>query len=113
MNPEQPDNEQLSTDELRQKLNLDTGQLDWTELQRYFARGVVIAVGAELDLVEVALKFTQDDRSAIENWLTDGQIKRADDDNARHWNQAEIVFWAIVVAPWLLVQEQRTGQSAS
>ncbi len=109
MNPEQPDNEQPGTDELRQKLNLETGQIDWSELQRHFARGVVIAVGAELDLVEVALKFTEDDRSAIENWLTAGQIERADDDNARHWNQAENVFWAIVVAPWLLVQEQETG----
>ncbi|HEB57248.1 MAG TPA: DUF2288 domain-containing protein [Gammaproteobacteria bacterium] len=106
MNPEHATNKP-GREQLRQKLNLESGQIDWSELQRHFARGAVIAVNPELDLVEVALKFTEDDRSEIEGWLTSGQIKRADDEHARRWNQTAAVFWAIVVAPWILVQEQR------
>lgn len=104
MNPEQLATK-LSNDELRQKLNLESGQIEWSELQRHFARGVVIALSTELDLVEVALKFTEDDSCVIENWLATGQIRRADDDNARNWEQTGAAFWAIVVAPWILVQE--------
>ncbi len=106
MKPQQP-NTEFNRDELRQKLNLETGRIEWSELQRYFARGVVIAVSAELDLVEAALKFTEDDRSTIEDWLTTVQIKRADDNNARNWEQTDSAFWAIVVAPWILVQETK------
>ncbi len=106
MNAEKPSTE-FNRDELRQKLNQETGQIEWLELQRHFARGVVIAVSAELDLVEVAIKFTQDDRDTIKDWLTTEKIKRADDDNARNWNQSDSVFWAIVVAPWILAQEMK------
>ncbi|NOZ37316.1 MAG: DUF2288 domain-containing protein [Gammaproteobacteria bacterium] len=106
MNSEQTTNE-LNREQLQQKLNLESGQIDWSELQRHFARGAVIAVSPALDLVETAVKFSEDDRSStIEVWLANGQIKRADDEHARHWNQNDTVFWAIVVAPWVLVQEQ-------
>jgi len=106
MKPQQPGAE-FNRNELHQKLNLETGQIEWSELQRHFARGVVIAISAELDLIEVAVRFTEDDRPTIEDWLTTGWIKRADDDNARNWEQIDTAFWAIVVAPWILVQETK------
>ena len=36
------------------KLNLETAQVAWTELQRFFAQGSVIRVDSSLDLIEVA-----------------------------------------------------------
>ncbi|HTH44438.1 MAG TPA: DUF2288 family protein, partial [Oxalicibacterium sp.] len=39
---------------LHAKLNMETAQMAWSELLRYFAGGHVIAVSSELDLVEVA-----------------------------------------------------------
>ena len=66
----------------------------------------MIAVHTNLDLVETALKFTEDDQATIEGWLTTKQIKHADDVLARNWNQNGTIFWGIVVAPWVLVQEQ-------
>ncbi|MCG6968721.1 MAG: DUF2288 domain-containing protein [Gammaproteobacteria bacterium] len=92
---------------LKEQLNRETGQIAWPELQRHFARGVVIVVGPELDLIEVAIKFVKDDKSAIEAWLNSGQISRARDENAHSWAQATTVFWAVVVAPWVLVQETK------
>lgn len=91
--------------ELRAKLNLETGTLSWPELQRHFARGVVIVVGNTLDLVEVAATFAEDDRPRAASWLDSGQVRRAEDADALRWQAGAISLWAVVVAPWVLVQE--------
>lgn len=96
---------QDSDEELRSKLNAETGKLTWRELERHFARGVVIRVDGELDLVEVALCMGRDDRPAIEQWLNSGKIDRASAEDATDWNRRDPLFWAVVVAPWVLVQE--------
>lgn len=96
---------ELNAEELLQKLNLETGRLHWPELQRYFARGVVVVVNPELDLVETAACFVEDDKAKIETWINQGQITRAHDEHARRWAERESDFWAIVVTPWVLVQE--------
>lgn len=90
---------------LRAKLNAETGRLAWTELQRHFARGVVIRVAAELDLVDVAVAVTQDDRTRVAGWLACGAMARAESDDARIWHERGSTFWAVVAAPWVLVQE--------
>ncbi len=92
-------------EELRARLNAETGKLTWKELERHFARGVVIKVRAELDLVDVAASFVNDDRRAVEGWLGSGQVARASEQDARDWSQHDPVFWAVVTAPWVLVQE--------
>lgn len=90
--------------DLRQTLNLETGKISWQELQRHFAHGVVIVVGGQLDLIEVAVKLSEDDKQQLEAWLKDVQIWRARDDDARQWHDAKTEFWSVVVAPWVLVQ---------
>lgn len=60
-------------EELRAKLNAETGKITWRELERHFARGVVIRVAEDLDLVEVAYRMAKDDRPAVERWLTEGR----------------------------------------
>lgn len=94
-------------DVLRAKLNGETGRMDWQALARHFARGVVIKVGDGIDLVEVAAAFSRDDRQAVERWLTAGQIAKAEVEDAQGWNDRRATFWAVVVAPWVLVQEIR------
>ena len=54
-----------SIDDLRQKLNLETARIGWGELQRHYARGVLINVGEGLDLVEVAAYMAADDTDRI------------------------------------------------
>lgn len=92
---------------LRSKLNSETGRIGWKELERYFARGVLIVVDPELDLVQVAACMADDDREAVEKWLTSGQVARASSDDAMGWNERNPEFWAVVTAPWVLVQEIR------
>lgn len=87
------------------KLNGETARLAWQELQRHFARGVVIKVEPGIDLVEVATQFALDDKQAILNQLNAGLIARASNADAIDWNAQQSVFWAVVAAPWVLVQE--------
>jgi hypothetical protein len=93
--------------ELRARLTGETGKLAWAELQRHFARGVVIKVAAELDLVDVALCMARDDADALQQWLSSGQVVRAGSGDAAEWHAREARFWAVVTAPWVLVQEIR------
>lgn len=93
--------------DLRTRLNLETGKLLWPELERHFARGVVLAVVQEVDLIEVAHAMASDDKAALQTWLEAGLVARASEDQARDWHQRQAAFWAVVVAPWVLIQEVR------
>ena len=90
---------------LRAQLNGETGQLSWKELERHFARGVVIRVARSLDLVAVAASIARDDKAAIERWMNEDLIGRALTEHALDWAQRQPNFWAVVTAPWVLVQE--------
>ncbi len=90
---------------IKQHLNLETGKLSWPELSRYFARGVVIVVDKQLDLIDVAAKMVVDDKAAIANLLETQQMVRALDRHAQKWQDEDTLFWSVVVAPWVLVQE--------
>lgn len=81
-----------------------TAQIRWAELAKHFARGVVVVVSPELDVVKVARDMAQDDKSALEGPISSGAIRRANDDDARYWNANDPELWAVVVAPWVLVQ---------
>ena len=97
---------ELNSEELRQKINLETGTLEWSELVRHFAKGMVVLVNTELDLVEVAKCLAADDTEQFNAWIEQGKIARALDDDARRWNETNPLFWSVVVAPWVLVQEK-------
>lgn len=90
---------------LRAKLNGETGRLVWKELEKHYARGVVVKVAQGLDLVDVALQFAEDNKTPIEKWLTSGEVARAMAEDAKRWVTKDQLFWAVVVAPWVLVQE--------
>ena len=92
---------------LHAKLNMETSQIAWSELLRYFAGGHVIFVSNDLDLVDVAARFTIDDKSAVEQWLNENRIARATDDQARDWLATDAMLWAVVARPWILVQEKK------
>lgn len=97
-----------SREELQNKLNWETARLPWKELQRHFARGVVVVVSPELDLVEVAVATAGDDSGLVGSWSERGLVRRASDDDARRWQESNPGLWAVVVAPWVLVQEPQT-----
>ncbi len=99
----------MNDSDRRQALHAQTARVSWLELEKHFARGVVLRVAEELDLVEVAVCLAGDDKPAAERWLASGQLQRLDVPKARDWSQREPELWAVVVAPWVVVQERIDG----
>lgn len=97
------DDPELSVED---KLNLETATIDWSELVRHFARGVVIKVEAGSDLLEVADILAKDDTDQLKQMLDAQSVARASDDDARDWTMRVPQFWCVVTAPWVLVQEK-------
>ncbi|GAB4298273.1 MAG: DUF2288 family protein [Thiohalomonadaceae bacterium] len=91
--------------DLRVKLNSETARIAWPELERHFARGVVVVVAPGMDLIEVAHAMARDDSAALAAWMQDGRVVRAEAEQARDWHARQAEFWAVVVAPWVVIQE--------
>lgn len=94
-----------SREELHALLNAQTGKIGWPELQPHFARGVVIRVAPEMDLVEVAVCFARDEKDPLKQWMEQGLVAKATDADAKDWLTRSPLFWAVVSAPFVLVQE--------
>lgn len=94
---------------LRAKLNLDTARIGWNELQRHFAAGQLVAVRGGLDLVEAALGLSTDDKASVSEWIATNRIGKVSDEEALAWHAAQATLWAVVVKPWVLVQEEGTA----
>ena len=95
----------LSQQEIdRINLNLETSRIAWKELQRFFASGAAIFVSETLDLVEVAIQISRDNKAQVAQWMETGQIARVSDAQALAWYEADADVWAVVVRPYVLVQ---------
>ena len=95
-----------SRDELKAKLNLETSRIHWHELQTYFARGQVVRVSPDLDLLEVATELAADNKARFEQWMNDGRVGEVAPDAAQGWYDRNAELWAVVIAPWVLVQDR-------
>ena len=94
-------------EDLRTRLNGETSKIAWNELQKFYAKGRVIGVATEQDLIEVACEVSRDNKEVVEQWLQTGVIFQVDDQMARKWHENKSTHWAVVIAPWVLVQETK------
>ena len=95
-----------SSDELKKKLNLETSRINWHDLQVYYARGHVVKVSPELDLLDVAAELAADNTARFQQWMNVGQVGDVSPDLAKQWYDKNAELWAVVIAPWVLVQDR-------
>jgi hypothetical protein len=91
-------------DSLFHKLNRETAQIEWQALQPFFARGQAIRVDSDLDLVAVAMAFASDDSASVQGWMAEQRVAPVSEQEAGVWSQTNPQMWAVVVAPFVLVQ---------
>ncbi|WP_439887887.1 DUF2288 domain-containing protein [Pseudomonas sp. MBLB4123] len=96
--------EQPST--LYAKLLGETAPIRWQELQPFFARGALLWVEGAQDLVAVAEAVAENDQARVAGWLQGGLLRKVDDGLAADLLARDPQLWAVVVAPWVLVQER-------
>ena len=104
--PEAPDREAL----LRGEYHSQTARIHWHELQTWYARGCVIRVDGELDLVETAVQLGLDNTALFAELTAAGGVEPVSETQALAWYEANPELWAVVAPPWVLVQ-QRAGRS--
>lgn len=88
------------------KLLGETAPISWQELQPFFARGALLLVEGTQDLIEVAQAVAENDQAKVAAWLTGAQLSKVDDTRAEDLLSRDPQLWAVVVAPWVLVQER-------
>ncbi|NKB62905.1 MAG: DUF2288 family protein [Gammaproteobacteria bacterium] len=94
--------------DVKEQLNLETARIQWSELERHFARGVIIVVCQGTDLIKVAGSFVEDDVETVQLLTALGKIRHADMEDAKRWQPGDVSLWAVVAAPWVLVQQSES-----
>lgn len=100
----------IETDAVKQQIVAETSKIAWKELQYFFASGMAIFVSEELDLVEVASCFTEDNKAMVEKWMQDELISPVANEQAQNWYDHDAMLWAVVIKPWVLVQPLKNLQ---
>jgi hypothetical protein len=88
------------------KLLGETAKIGWSELERFFARGMLLRVARDLDLVSVAEAIAADDTQQVAKWLSAGLVERVQNETAADFSARDPELWAVVVSPWVCVQER-------
>lgn len=93
--------------DLASELLLETAQIRWHELQRFFASGKAITVDDSLDLIYVATQIAKDNAAQIKTWMEAGLVDIVKDSEAQQWYEQDVILWALVIKPWVLVQSKK------
>jgi hypothetical protein len=91
-------------EDLLAKINRETSKLAWPELLPFFAKGMAIYVSHKMDLVNVAYELSMDNKTQLEKWMADGLVANVSDEQASAWHESNVIVWAVVIKPWVLVQ---------
>ena len=90
--------------DLREKLKSEVMPGSWPELRYQFARGGLLLVRPEQDLLEVAVAVARDDHAEVSRLLSTGVLWRTRDEDARAFEAAAARFQFVIVQPWVLAQ---------
>jgi len=87
-------------------LHTETAVIDWKDLERFFAKGHLIRVANDLDLVDAALEVSNDNKAVVEQWLVENRLAGVSNEEAMLWSEGKSELWSVVVLPWILVQQR-------
>ncbi|WP_444994108.1 DUF2288 family protein [Aliikangiella sp. IMCC44359] len=89
---------------LKTKINLETAIVHWKELELFFAKGSLICVTNNCDLVTVASQIASNQKEEIETLILDRSIQFVTPEWAKKYCLDNPKLWAVVVAPYVLCQ---------
>ncbi|MBS7325722.1 MAG: DUF2288 domain-containing protein [Thiopseudomonas sp.] len=91
----------------------ETAAIRWAELAPWFAKGQLLWVAGDLDLVAVAEAIANDDKDEVARLMQQERLGRMSDEQASDLHQRDPELWATVVRPWVLVQEPVSGRQVT
>lgn len=102
--------ESMTYEELVAYLNSETGKISWQELQPYFAKGSLLHLDQGYDLIDTAASLVRDDKANILPLVDNKVLGKLEDDTAASFEVSDS-FWAVVVAPWVLIQKAASEEA--
>lgn len=90
------------------KLLGETASIRWEELQPFFARGALLWVEPALDLIAAAQAVAENQAGKVAAWLASGELAKVSESRALDLFERDPALWAVVVSPWVMVQERAT-----
>lgn len=88
-----------------QELKEECAPVFYKEIEKFFAKGMLVLVSQEIDIIKVALSLQNDDTETMQNWIASKQVIRVHDEHALKWSKVDETLLAIAAVPWILVQE--------
>lgn len=52
----------------------------------------------------MAHELSVDNKTQLEAWMAEGLVAHVTDEQASAWHESNILVWAVVIKPWVLVQ---------
>jgi len=90
--------------ETKDKLNLETATIEWKELQLFFAKGKLLIVEEEADLLEIASLVADNSIDRLESVIANQQVSFATADWIKANCKDSTLLWAVVVSPYVIAQ---------
>ncbi|MGK7879722.1 MAG: DUF2288 domain-containing protein [Crocosphaera sp.] len=92
-------------EEIRKKLEEDMADVNWNDIKPHAQRDAVIVVDERLNLLDVGVAIAQDDKKAVEHWITEQLICKPSNQQLSDWNIDQTqLFKTLIVQPFVLVQ---------
>ncbi len=93
-------------DATRLRLEETLGQVQFSDLRAHLDRDAVFVVEGTLSLVDCAVSVAMDDVELIQEWITSGELRKPSRQERADWpSRQSPPWWAVVVAPYVLVQD--------
>ncbi len=86
----------------------ETAQISWAEVMPQFAKGNVLWLASDKDLIAVAEHIINDDKAYVSALMQQKALHVLSDDIAADYAQRDPELWAVVIAPWVLIQERHS-----
>jgi hypothetical protein len=113
MNPESVDPDSINYGMLQsdipnnsQKLDKYVGEVSWEYLEPHFQSGSLIYIDNSLCIKDVGQALAKDDTKKVKQWLRAGDALKPGQAHAKYWNEANSTFIALVVSPFVIIQEK-------
>lgn len=88
------------------KLLGETAVIPWQQLQPFFAKGALLWVAPDLDLIAVAEAMAENDAAKISAWMSEERVSKLSETRALDFVERDPQLWAVVVAPWVVIQDR-------
>jgi len=89
-----------------QKLNKYVGEVAWEYLESHFQNGSLIYIDNSLCIKDVGQALSKDDTKKVKEWLRTGDALKPGQAHAKYWKEANSTFIALVVSPFVIIQEK-------